>query len=677
MTVPSNLVPTPISQLPTVPNVPTVYDQVMIVQNGNTYRASVGQFVNIVTVPSNRLISTGNGIIGGGPLSSDLTLSLENTGVVPGTYGGVGVAPIITVNAQGRLTSVSTSAISVAFNDIVGKPTTLAGYGITDAQPLNSNLSALAAVGTTGLLAQTAFGAIATRSITAGTGLAVTNGDGTSGNPTVSLSNTTVAPGPYGSATKIPSLTINQQGQVTIASEVDTEVDWTNVLNTPTTLAGYGITDAVPDTRTVTGINSVFGGGALSSNLQLSLVNDSTTPGSSKYYGTDGTGTKGWYSYTSGGTVSSVGLTMPAEFSVAGSPITSSGSFTVTLANQSANKVLAGPTSGSAATPAFRSLVAADFPNTTVSPGSYGTSSSVGSFFVDAQGRLTSAANVAISFNAISPITSTGDLIVGNGANSATRLAIGTNGYVLTSNGTTASWQPSASSGVSTISFGSTGLTPSTATNGAVTVAGTLAIGSGGTGQTTASAAFNALSPITSTGDLIIGTGVNTASRLSIGTNGYVLTSNGTTASWQPSTASGSTTTRTTFTATAGQTSFTVTYDPLGVIVVTRNGSVLTPITDYTATSGTAIVLTDAAFSGDNIVVLAINPATSASGVTAFSAGTTGLTPSTSSTGSVTLAGTLAIANGGTGQTTASAALNALGGVSTGKAIAMAIVFGG
>jgi len=37
-------------------------------------------------------------------------------------------------------------------------------------------------------------------------------------------------------------------------------------------------------------------------------------------------------------------------------------------------------------------------------------------------------------------ITSTGDLIVGNGTNSATRLPIGTSGYLLTSNGTTASW---------------------------------------------------------------------------------------------------------------------------------------------------------------------------------------------------------------------------------------------
>ena len=117
--------------------------------------------------------------------------------------------------------------------------------------------------------------------------------------------------------------------------------------------------------------------------------------------------------------------------------------------------------------------------------------------------------------------------------------------------------QSSAASPVTSISFGSTGLTPATATTGAVTVAGTLGtgyggtgststtycslttnvtgtlpIGNGGTGQTTASAAFNALSPITSTGDLILGNGTNSATRLAIGSNNYVLTSNGTTASW-------------------------------------------------------------------------------------------------------------------------------------------------
>lgn len=100
---------------------------------------------------------------------------------------------------------------------------------------------------------------------------------------------------------------------------------------------------------------------------------------------------------------------------------------------------------------------------------------------------------------------------------------------------------------VSTISFGTTGLTPSTATNGVVTVAGTLAVANGGTGQTTAGAGFNALSPITTTGDLIIGNGTNSATRLAIGANTYVLTSNGTTASWvAPSGGGGSQATATT-----------------------------------------------------------------------------------------------------------------------------------
>jgi hypothetical protein len=47
----------------------------------------------------------------------------------------------------------------------------------------------------------------------------------------------------------------------------------------------------------------------------------------------------------------------------------------------------------------------------------------------------------------------------------------------------------SGATSVNTISFGSTGLTPATATSGAVTVAGTLALASGGTGATTVAGA--------------------------------------------------------------------------------------------------------------------------------------------------------------------------------------------
>jgi hypothetical protein len=62
------------------------------------------------------------------------------------------------------------------------------------------------------------------------------------------------------------------------------------------------------------------------------------------------------------GTVTSVGLTMPAEFAVGGSPITTSGTLAVTKATQAPNQVYAGPTTGAAAAPAFRALAQADMP---------------------------------------------------------------------------------------------------------------------------------------------------------------------------------------------------------------------------------------------------------------------------------------------------------------------------
>ena len=62
------------------------------------------------------------------------------------------------------------------------------------------------------------------------------------------------------------------------------------------------------------------------------------------------------------GTVTSVALTAPTQFSVSGSPVIASGTLGLAWANQTANYVLAGPTSGSAAAPAFRGLVDADLP---------------------------------------------------------------------------------------------------------------------------------------------------------------------------------------------------------------------------------------------------------------------------------------------------------------------------
>lgn len=72
------------------------------------------------------------------------------------------------------------------------------------------------------------------------------------------------------------------------------------------------------------------------------------------------------------GTVTSVGLSLPSIFSVSGSPVITSGTLTGTLATQTANTIFAGPTSGGAATPTFRALVAADLPSGAINTTSNG-----------------------------------------------------------------------------------------------------------------------------------------------------------------------------------------------------------------------------------------------------------------------------------------------------------------
>lgn len=69
-----------------------------------------------------------------------------------------------------------------------GKPTTLAGYGITDAQPIDTDLTALAALTGTGIAVRTGAGTWTTRLLQSSDGsVNITNQAGIGGNPDIEL----------------------------------------------------------------------------------------------------------------------------------------------------------------------------------------------------------------------------------------------------------------------------------------------------------------------------------------------------------------------------------------------------------------------------------------------------------------------------------------------------------
>lgn len=153
-----------------------------------------------------------------------------------------------------------------------------------------------------------------TVSINAGTGL--TGGGDITANRTISMPNVGIA-GTYGSATQVPVLTTDTQGRVsTVANTTITGVPAANIANTPSgNIAATDVQTALNelDTEKVNTsisvianntVGSVVGGGNLSANRTLTLENDSAAPGNFKYYGTNGLGAKGYFSFTNEHTTS-------------------------------------------------------------------------------------------------------------------------------------------------------------------------------------------------------------------------------------------------------------------------------------------------------------------------------------------------------------------------------------
>lgn len=133
--------------------------------------------------------------------------------------------------------------------------------------------------------------------------------------------------------------------------------------------------------------------GGQSQDLAFQLPNNYGTNG--QVLQTNGSGSMDWITVGGTGTVTSVDLSAPGEFTVSGNPITGAGTLTLTKANQAANQVWAGPTTGSPAQPSFRSLVLADLPSGSVKSYAYTWSTADGTTKVIAHNLGTTQLDVS------------------------------------------------------------------------------------------------------------------------------------------------------------------------------------------------------------------------------------------------------------------------------------------
>lgn len=201
------------------------------------------------------------------------------------------------------------------------------------------------------------------------------------------------------------------------------------------------------------------------------------------------------------GSVTSVGLSAPNIFSVTGSPVTSSGTLTLSLANQTAGTFFAGPATGSAAPPTFRSIAVTDVP--TLNQNTTGTAGGL------------SVTLVATSGGTGQSTYATGDLLYASAVNTLSKRTIGSTGDVLTVVAGVPTWAPPATSGTVT-SVGITGSSGIGVSGSPITSSGSITLSLGAitptsisTGSITASSTisasnFSGSSSGTNTGDQTI-----------------------------------------------------------------------------------------------------------------------------------------------------------------------------
>ncbi len=310
----------------------------------------------------------------------DATLGLTTQPGVSGTWGTNATIPVIVVDSQGIITSITTTTISstslvLATRSIVAG-TGLSGGGslsvdrtlnIADTGVLAGTYGSIATIPQIVINAQgqitsavsqnitTSSIVVATRSIVAGTGLS--GGGDLTVDRTLNIANTGVVTGTYGSAATIAQFIVNAQGQLTSATSI-------NISTSSLAIA----------TRSIVAGTGLSGGGDLSVDRTLNIADTGVSTGT---YGSISTipqfivNAQGQLTSVTSVNISTTSLAIATRSIVAGTGLSGGGDL-------SADRTL-------------------NIANTGVVTGTYGSSTVVPVFIVNSQGQLTSVTTSTVS----------------------------------------------------------------------------------------------------------------------------------------------------------------------------------------------------------------------------------------------------------------------------------------